>query len=68
MFFGDDDELLEIEFVVPFDELLFEEVDGEFIEVEGHIGDHFFVPGFDFFVAGARGIDGGDFVEVAVVA
>ena len=66
--FGDADELLEVELVVPFDEFLFEEVDGQFVEVEGHVCHHFLVGGFYSFVGGAWGVDWDYVCGVAIFA
>jgi hypothetical protein len=43
MFFGDDNELFEVELIVFGEELFFEQLDGDFIEIKSHVGDHFVV-------------------------
>ena len=56
--------MIEVEYVVVFAELISEEVDGEFVEVEGHVCYHAFVLLLDAFVRGSGGIDGVDVCRV----
>jgi hypothetical protein len=68
MFFGNNDELFKVELVVFGEELFFEQLDCDFIEIKSHVGNHFVIGFLYVFVGSARGVDRIYFHHVAGVA
>lgn len=62
--FGDHNKLIEFELIVPQDELLLQQVNGELVEIEGHVGDHLLVGGLDFLVGSTGRVDGHNFGHI----
>ena len=57
VFFGDDNELMEIQLIIPLYEFFLQEINCELVEVQSHIRDHFFIGGLDLLVSGTWGVD-----------